>query len=469
MNRYETPIMWDLSRPKPALPSSYFWTWDHSTNWMLDDPGMLNAGCYNKYLKRPETFVEDYRRLTDLAAGLGITGILIWGFLRDSHGGIEYAKRVASYAASKGVAIMPGIGTTWYGGAYYEGNHKYNLETFLEKTPDARAYAVDGLNGQHIEGGACPSSPAFLEWLAEAVRWLFDEFEIGGANLENGDFVLCEEPRCKAHKDSWPAGDAEFFRLQAMSYLPALEAIRDLLGSKLVTWATYSGFVPGTSEMKNATAYMHCDRPVIADRAPADSVAQWTITGMLRKEPLPLAAYLDDGAPEAAFDNPNWPEGLTGPTQRGCGFIHQGSQWSSPRRYDLAVSSIKEGCLRAYRSGLEGVVIHGEVSSRSVPNALNYLAFSHFIHWPEDNLRQFGRKTLGQVLENEDEGEAFTAALAAWDSGAMTDEQKKDVRARATSLWNDVCKGENLERWRFWNWLHRLAHGQTEPHTVSFL
>ena len=60
---------WKLARPKPALPNSYFWTWDHSTNWVLDDPGLVTFGCYNRYTKRPETFVEDYRRLTDLAAG----------------------------------------------------------------------------------------------------------------------------------------------------------------------------------------------------------------------------------------------------------------------------------------------------------------------------------------------------------------------------------------------------------------
>ena len=76
-------LPWRLERPKPALPNSYFWTWDHSTNWVLDDPGMQVAGCYNKYFKRTETFVEDYRRLTDCAAGLGINGVVIWGFLRD--------------------------------------------------------------------------------------------------------------------------------------------------------------------------------------------------------------------------------------------------------------------------------------------------------------------------------------------------------------------------------------------------
>jgi len=37
-SRGKLPI-WKFARPKPALPNSYFWTWDHSTNWMLDDPG----------------------------------------------------------------------------------------------------------------------------------------------------------------------------------------------------------------------------------------------------------------------------------------------------------------------------------------------------------------------------------------------------------------------------------------------
>ena len=71
-------MIWQLDRPKkPALPNSYFWTWDHSTNWMLDDPGVLNFGCGNKYVKRPETYIEDYRRLTDFSADLGVKGITL--------------------------------------------------------------------------------------------------------------------------------------------------------------------------------------------------------------------------------------------------------------------------------------------------------------------------------------------------------------------------------------------------------
>jgi len=460
-------MIWKLERPKPALPSSYFWTWDHSTNWVLDDPGLLNFGCHNRYLKRPATYVKDYHRLTNLAAGLGVKGILIWGFLRDSHGGIESAKRVADYAASRGVAIMPGIGTTWYGGIYYEGDHPYNIETFVRRYPEARMVMEDGQPADH---GACPSHPAYLDWLQEAVQWLFREFAIGGANLENGDFLVCHEPRCRAHKASWPADDPDFFRLQAMSYVPALQCIEDQLGEKLVTWATYTGFKPGGAEEGYLGPHMRCQCPEVARRAPQKSICQWTLTGMVREKPLPLTRYLDAGAPAEAFDNPRWPVGLRAPSRRNVGFIHWGSQWSGDTRYDQVVSIIKEGCLRAWRSGLEGVSMHGEVSSRHVPYALNYLAFSHFIHWPEDSLRAFGRKTLGQVLGGEDAGEAFAEILAHWDAGTLTQAQKDDAGKRAGDLRGKVAsQGKDLVRWRFWNWLSCMCAARTERHTVSFL
>ena len=116
------------------MPSSYFWTWDHSCNWVLDDPGIWTSGCANRYLKRPETFIEDYRQLTDLAAGLGIKGIAIWGFLRDAHGGVEYAKRVADYAASNGVAILPGVGSRGTAGLITKGNTSTTSKPSCGKT-----------------------------------------------------------------------------------------------------------------------------------------------------------------------------------------------------------------------------------------------------------------------------------------------------------------------------------------------
>ena len=463
-------LSWKLDRPKPALPSSYFWTWDHSTNWVLDDPGIQNSGCYNTYFKEPETFVEDYRRLTNLASGLGIKGIVIWGFLRDSHGGVEAGKRVAANAASKGVAILPGFGTTWYGGAYYEGAHRYSLDVFLRQHPDARMLDEKGqpreFNGKF---GACPAHPAYQAWLRESLNWLFREFEIGGLNLENGDLMVDYHPLTLALRKDWPADDPEPFFFQGLSYRQALEAIRPRLTGKLATYATYSGFNYGKELGQNAS--MGTKPPAMLKLLPEASVCQWTLTGMLLPRPLPLTSYLDDGAPAAAFENPNWPRDLRSPSPRGVGFVHQGSQWHGDR-YLQVVSTIKEACLRAYRSGLEGVSIHGEMSARNIPSALNYLAFSHFTHWPEDTMRDFGRKTLGQVFGSEEHGEAYAEKLSQWDAGTLTKEHAAEVdpsrhgfRVRVAGSAGDTL--EEFQRYRFWEWLQQMVKGKCDRRYVS--
>jgi hypothetical protein len=463
-------LPWKLDRPKPALPESYFWTWDHSTNWVLDDLGMQVTGCYNKYFKRTETFIEDYRRLTDCAAGLGIKGVVIWGFLRDSHGGVEASKRVAADAAAKGVAILPGFGTTWYGGAYYEGTHRYNLAGFLRKHPDARMLDEKGqpyaFNGDF---GACPAHPAYQAWLRESLNWMFREFQIGGLNLENGDMLVDHHPLTRAMRKDWPADDPEAFYFQGLSYQQALEAIRDRLPSKRVAYATYTGFNYGKDLVQNVS--MGTRPPAMLKLLPEAGICQWTLTGMVLKNPLPLTSYLDDGAPAAAFDNPNWPRDLRAPSIRGVGFVHQGSQWSGHRNQQV-ISTIKEACLQAYRSGLEGVSIHGEVSFRHIPNALNYLAYSHFTHWPEDNLRQFGRKTLGQVLGSEEHGEAYAEILANWDAGTLTKEHVKEAdpgkrgfRARVAGSACDTV--EEFQRYRYWEWLQRMVKGKHDRNYVT--
>jgi hypothetical protein len=481
-----------LTRPKPALPNSYFWTNDSTTNWVLDDPGVYNFGCDNRYLKKPETYPEDYRRLTDLCADIGIRAITVWGFLRDSHGGTEYAKRVAGYAASKGVSIMAGVGTTWYGGPYYDGDHKYNLETFLKRNPSAGMTGKDQwwTEEDFKKKGVCPSQPIYKEWIGEGIDWLFREFDIGGVNLENGDFSVCRCPECSIFMAGRPQDEPEFYTYQYLGYMTALDRINkiiDIKGNKLVTWATYTGFMPGDPDSEyDKTAYLHCQRPSVFDRIEDPEVTQWTLSGMLLEKPLPLDLYLDNGSPEQAFDNPKWPADLRPPSRRGIGFAHQGSQWTE-NRYDQVVSSIKEACLRAYSSGLEGVSIHGEVSASHIPAALNYLAFSHFTHWPEDTLRDFGKKTLGEIFHNEREGVMYAEIFSHWDSGTITEDDIKQT----TDIWNDIQKytfrgntldiESNITRLRFWYWLRAMLSKQNrnetqyefrkpqDRHTVSYI
>jgi hypothetical protein len=454
---------WSFDRPAPKLPNSSFWTWDHSTNLVLDDPGLQDHGCCNPYLKRPETFIEDYRRLTDLAAGLGVGGIVIWGFLRDAHGGVEAGRRVAAYAASNEVGILPGFGTTWYGGAYYQGDHPYSLRRFLSRTPDARMLDEHGepRAGPDGEFGACPAHPAYREWLREAVGWMRREFEIGGLNLENGDLLVDHHPLTRAARREWPADDEEAFFFQGLSYRQALEAAGEWLSRANVQYATYTGFRPTESLQQGGG--MGRRVPAMFDVLPPEGVCQWTLTGMLRTPPLPPTAYLEEGAPAAVFDNPNWPSGLRPPGARGVGLLHQGSQWGG-QRYECIVGQIKEACLRAYRSGLEGVTIQGEVSPRVIPCALNYLAFSHFIHWPEDSLRDFGRKTLGPVLGGEQRGEDYVTVLAHWQAGTLNNDLRRlaDPAAQGFPAPVYATRARDVvaqQRLGFWLWIESAIGG----------
>jgi len=468
---------WQLDRPEPKLPLSYFWTWDHSTNWMLDDEGLQATGCNNAYLKRPESFIEDYRRLTDAAAALGVRGIIIWGFLRDSHGGMEYSKRVADYAASKGVAIMPGLGTTHYGGAYYEGDHPYCLGTFLAEHPDAVMMDADG---KAMPGSACAAHPAYRQWLIDGTQWLYKEFNIGGINLENGDYLVDHNPLMIELQKDWPADDPQIFANQAVSYKIALDAIADRLDDTLTTYATYTGFVPGKVPAGAARlAYGHlmdCERPAMFDVLPAGGICQWTVSSMMRRQPLPLSAYMDDGAPAEAFENDLWPADLKPPAMeaRSVGFLHQPSQWSggptSLGRYQQLVSVIKEAALRCYRSGLKGLSIHGEVTAQYVPWALNYLAFSHFIHWPEDNMRQFAGKTLAPVLGDDKDAQDYVELLARYDGDQFSEDDAKLAKARDDHFRGLVARGRRdaIEPHRMWRWLHAVGTKSYETETVSF-
>src|SRR5688572_4435911 len=48
---------------KPTVHTRMFWTWDHSTEWVLNRPGAQTFGASNPYNRTTETFVEDYTRL----------------------------------------------------------------------------------------------------------------------------------------------------------------------------------------------------------------------------------------------------------------------------------------------------------------------------------------------------------------------------------------------------------------------
>ncbi|MCQ2444731.1 MAG: twin-arginine translocation signal domain-containing protein, partial [Mailhella sp.] len=188
--------------PKSAkIPYRMFWNWDHSTNWCENVLGVQNVGVANPYTKVGDFFEQDFRRMVDWGAAHGMQAIGIVGLLRDWHGGVEAARRLCGYARDKGVRIYIIAGLYAYGGAYYEGDSKYNLDAFFRANPDCIARKKDGSpfyarfkghGGPKVEAQGCPSNPKLNAYVLESYDWLFKTIpELGGIQMEAGDNGVC--------------------------------------------------------------------------------------------------------------------------------------------------------------------------------------------------------------------------------------------------------------------------------------
>jgi len=457
---------------KPAFGLRFYWTWDHSTNWMLDDPGMQYQGCTNPYTKRPETYIEDYRRLVDHCIDMRFNAIIIWGFLRDSHGGERYAYEVAEYAAQRGVAIMPGVGTTGYGGVYYEGNHPCNIETYLAQHPKRGNMSEDGTYAVRQSSPYCPEN---IEWMDRAMDWLLSEFPIGGVNLENSDLMVDYSAAGKRGRKKLRTGEPDFLKDQYFAYKSALGVCERLCPQAWNTYATYCGFGTG-GQAANAGANMGRE-PYFAKHMPPSAIAMWTLTGMVREQPVPLRSWMDSPAPKGIYENPNWPRGLCPPTPRSAGFLHQASQWHRRfprlRRGDIAISTFAEGCLRSHQAGLEGIGVHGEVSSCEMPWLVNYLAMRHWTYHPKSTLAEFAAAELAVRLGGEKEAMAFVDCLCDLDEGKIGQRLADKAWRYAGQLYpRNFPPSGDVRRFRIWEQLmelnERIDVSTRRPYEVGY-
>ena len=393
----------------PAFPLRYYWTWDHRMQWVMDDPGFQVHGCTNPYTRRPETFVEDYRRLVDHCIDTRVNAIAIWGFLRDAHGGEAFAGDVARYAADRGVAILPGAGVTGYGGMYYEGDHPANLETLLRRHPERGQTTPQGSRNPRC---STPYDPKNIEWISRTLEWLYRTFPIGGVNLENMDIMVDHSQRARQARARLRTGEADHFKDQYFAYHTALKTAHRVAPQAWNTYATYSSFSTGKEFWELG------DRePTFASGMPDSAMAQWSVTRMLRRQSVPLRAWMEKPRPAEVYDNPHWPEGLVPPTPRSCGFAHL--LHPRGRRWDHHMSRLAELCLRSHESGLEGMGVYGEMAPRWLPERLSYLAFRHWSYHPGSTLGSFAASELAPRLRSEKGAQDFAELLCRLDESPL--------------------------------------------------
>ncbi|MDB5522310.1 MAG: hypothetical protein JWM58_73 [Rhizobium sp.] len=429
---------------EPGLPYRTFWTWDHSTNWELSQIGQQEIGVFNPFQKPPQGFLADYRRLVDFSSRNRIAAIVIYGFLRDSHGGIEAAQALCRYANERGVRIVPGIAIGAYGGVYWEGKHRYNLATWLKANPQHAATMEKDvgfqiadlafpLNFPHSDYtvSACPSAPETMDWMEEAVSWLAETFEIGGINIESGDYGVCGCERCRSRR----ANDAEMARRA------------DEHGDSWshTDMATNFPRLYQAAKAKRPDLWIYCELQWDNLLEPVAVEAQ---------NSLPQGAIYQHTANRSYWKRlrseiePNYVASLpTQPNVLRCQFACQWNGDERTERYALNAKVFADMAERGHQMGMQGLTVWGEPSDYFATVELSYLAFARFTWNPNLTWDDFMDREAAPRFGGRAQAERFVALAEELDASQVLPADRLGAiqrEALATATSND---GAIARRW----------------------
>lgn len=428
----------------PGLTYRTFWTWDHSTNWELSQIGQQEIGVFNPYGKPPDGFLADYKRVVDYCSRNRIAAIVIYGFLRDIHGGIETAQELCVYANERGVRIIPGIAIGAYGGVYWEGEHPFNLAVWLKAHPQFAATMEKGVGFQlqdlsfplnfpksDYTVSACPSAPETMDWMTDAVSWLAETFEIGGINIESGDYGVCGCKLCVArrgntaeasrrvsdHGDSWSHTDmAENFpRL----FAAAAAKRKDLWIYCEMQWDNLLDPVAQAAQTK----------------LPEGGIYQYTANKSFWRR---LRSELERDYVESLPTQPNVLR---------CQFACQWNGDERTERYALNARSFADMARKGSTAGMRGLTVWGEPSPYHATVELSYLAFARFSYAPTLTWEEFLEEDAAPLLGGREAAERFVAIAEELDAHRSLPKTRLSELASAASDFRGVSGGEVARRW----------------------
>ena len=446
------------------IKTRMFWTWDHSTEWALNRLGAHSHGSCNEYGRSTQSFLDDYTALLKWCGRNQIDAVVVWGLLRDAHGGLDAAKRLCDVAAKENVRLLCGVGLNAYGGVYYEGDSPYNLERHLQTHPELYAVDAEGRStnfsidavGNRVPLAntstpgprgfyhACPSRPENQEFIAESLTWLFENLELGGVQIETGDTGVCQCSLCRERRKH-PA-DTFSWEDMALMYPIAANAVRSVSPDAWIVCETYSHPEPYAGP-KPAPGFGD-GKAAWADEAlkqfPRDVFVQWVADRYLRQAD-PDRTWTDKGK-------------VSGEGLRHVMRAHVGTDWGwGAFRGEVALEWITKMVRQGVESGFEGMSLFGEVSPFHTGAELNYLALSNFgsAANPGSDENIFLEQIAAPLLGGRANAEEFVRLAGLMD--ARFPDRRKEIPAAIKSIHGRLA-GLSPDAAQRWCWLaNKLA------------
>ena len=414
------------------------WTWDHCTQWTAARAGVHDWGASNEYSGRAEDFLREYSLLLRWCGRHGIDGVVVWGLLRDGHGGVEAAKRLCGVAEEAGVKLLAGVGLNAYGGAYYEGASEWSLDNHLAKHPELYAQRADGRrhvlqaagNAPQPMRHACPSRRENMEYCQDSLRWLMETVPLAGVQVETGDTYVCECPLCRERRRH-PVS-AFSWEDMALLYPAAAEAVWSVRPDATVVLETYSHAEPDAGPA--VPSFGGGSPPWAAECLagfPARAHVQWA---------------MDKIAPprsSAPWTTPA-PSGFAGNIAR----THVSTWWRG-RGDELAVDWLAALAQQSLAQGFDGISMFGDKSPFRTGCELNYLAFADYgsAANPEADLGAFLDRVAGPLLGGAELAAEFLRLAREIDDPQRLPGAAAKARRHAARL-----SGRPAERWTWLAW-----------------
>jgi len=284
------------------------WCWDNRMTWD-DEPEKVSTKMAVatepfKYHKKPESFLIGFKRQVDYFASIGITNVIIFGFLREAHGGIQSAVELCKYAADKGVAIIPGVGLCSYGGFYFEGDHEFNLQSYLREHPERASIALHCIKKQEEFPTLDPTLEANQEWWTRGVEWMLETFEIGGINFEMGDHLANTSEAAQQARKALNINCQESIKDIVIATKSIIQRGLEIMPEGLFIDSTYTGYgkTEGFPEMPYVTLL------------PKDTVWQYSTNATIEMEGFPHS--LLGGIPHRTYGYLHWFNSATHSTDK---------------------------------------------------------------------------------------------------------------------------------------------------------
>lgn len=429
-----------LGTAESPIKTRVFWTWDHSTEWALQRLGAQTLGASNHYGRTPETFVEDYTKLLEWCGRHSVDAVVVWGLLRDTHGGVETVKKLCDVASKNNVRLLCGVGLNAYGGVYYEGGAQYSLEKHLTDHPELYGLRENGekmaynfgLLGPKVSHHACPSRKENQEFAVESLRWLFKTLPgLGGVQMESGDTGVCQCELCKKRRQRPFSGLS--WEDMALMYPMAVEAIRSVKPDAFIICETYSH--PEKYDDPSQGLGFGEGRPAWSDEClakfPDGVYVQWAGDNFFK--PKLGRKWTDAGM-------------VTDKRRHHIMRAHFGTYWGGIRG-EPAFDYIADMAQQSMAHGIDGISIFGEVSPFETGAELNYLAFEDYgsaanpTADPDSFLKRIGSALLGGEKDAAD----FVRFARMRADGGQAAEALKDIHGRIGRYSPDVA--------RRWTWL----------------